>query len=484
MIALLTPLFAALLSISSVMVAIPAIEVGLDADSSALQWVLSGYALAFGIALVPAGRAGDLWGRRGLYFTGVVAFGLTSLLAAVAVDPLMLNVARVLMGLGAGVLMPQIIGMIQELFEGPERGRAYGLMSTVIGLAVATGPLIGGFFVDLTPENIGWRLTFLVNVPIAVVVLVVALLWLPRPDPAPAHQASPRARSARELLRLDPVGLVLLSAGIVLVMLPFIQFRNLLGAALAAAGLLVLAGWTWWEKWLRNRDPDAPMVDLRLFTLPSYVLNSAVLSLYFTAMPPIWAMLTIYLQQGLGHGALLAGAMTLPSAAMILLFSAQVGKHTPRLGPKFLVAGTCISIFSTLGIGASVWLMSTDYGSLWWLGIVLGLNGLSQALIIPAAQTLSMQDVPAHMAGAAGGVAQTAQRIFTAMGLAFVTGIYFAVLAGSSHETAMMVSSAVISLMMTASLATALLAARRARQARRAHQQSDAEPERALSAGE
>ena len=140
MTALLLPLFASLMSISSVMVALPAIEEGLSATSSDLQWVLSGYALAFGIGLVPAGRAGDLWGRRRMFLAGVAVFGLASLIAAFSISPQMLNVMRILMGLGSSMLVPQIIGMIQRLFTGSARGRAYGLMSTVIGLAVALGP--------------------------------------------------------------------------------------------------------------------------------------------------------------------------------------------------------------------------------------------------------------------------------------------------------------------------------------------------------
>lgn len=155
MAALLMPLFAALLSISIVNVALPAIEDGLGASSSDLQWVLSGYALAFGVALVPAGRAGDLWGRRRVFLLGVAFFGLSSLFSALAPTPEMLNLARILMGLGAGMLVPQIIGMIQRLFSGSARGRAYGLMSTVIGVAVAAGPAVGGLLIDATPRRSG-----------------------------------------------------------------------------------------------------------------------------------------------------------------------------------------------------------------------------------------------------------------------------------------------------------------------------------------
>ena len=475
MAALLIPLFASLLSISIVNVALPAIEDGLGAQSADLQWVLSGYALAFGVALVPAGRAGDVWGRRRIFLIGVAFFGLSSLLAALAPTPILLNAARVLMGLGAGMLVPQIIGMIQRLFTGAARGRAYGMMSTVIGVAVAAGPAVGGLLIDVTDPQIGWRLTFLINVPVVFIALLFAWIWLPRTSQEavqgdPSHDDAATAdadpRGPRGIRGLDPVGVVLLAAAVVLLMLPFIQFRSLFGAVLAGLGALLLAGWIVWERRLGLRDPAEPMVNLALFTLPSFTWNSAVLSLYFSGMPAVWAIVAIYVQQGLGHGALIAGVVTLPSAVMMVLFGAQVGRRAPRIGPQMLVGGTVVAVASMLALAGAAALMDTELGSLWWVGVALGLNGLSQVLIIPTAQTLSMQDVPEQMAGAAGGVAQTAQRIFTAVGIAVVTAIYFTVVGSAGHQAGIIAGSLVIAGLMVVSVVAALFAARRARRTR------------------
>lgn len=462
------PLFAALLSISIVNVALPAIEEGLGAGDSDLQWVLSGYALAFGVALVPAGRAGDVWGRRRFFLSGVAFFGVASLLAALAPTPLLLNIARVLMGIGAGILTPQIIGMIQRLFTGSERGRAYGLMSTVIGLAVAAGPALGGLIIDTTGADIGWRLTFLINVPVTVTALILAFLWLPRPHdddtgPAAADTVSASGSGLRGMHRLDPVGVVLLSAAVVLIMLPFIQFRSLAGAAIGAAGAAVLGGWVLWERRLGQRHAGAPMVNLALFTVPSYTLNSLVMGLYFAGMPAVWAIVAVYVQQGLGESALTAGVVTLPSALMVMLLSSSVGKRVPEHGPRMLVWGTAFAVLAMLLMAGAAALMATGYGSLWLLAGALAVVGLSQALIIPSAQTLSMQDVPERMAGAAGGVAQTAQRVCTAVGVALITGIYFTVSANSEHQDGMVVGSLVIAGIMLSSAAAAVFASRRAR---------------------
>lgn len=456
MIALFTPLFAALMSISIVNVALPAIEEGLGARSSDLQWVLSGYALAFGVALVPAGRAGDLWGRRRFFLMGVALFGAASLLAALSPTPMLLNLSRVLMGVGAGLLTPQIIGMIQRLFSGAARGRAYGLMSTVIGVAIAAGPAIGGLIIDTVGEDLGWRLTFMINVPVMLLAFLIAALWLP----APPEGNGP---SRRGLSALDPLGVVMLSTAVVLLMLPFIQFRTALGVGLAAVGLVLMVLWTMWERRLGQRSPEAPMVNLTLFTRPSYTLNTLVLSLYFSGMPAVWAIVAVYVQQGLGHGALIAGIVTLPSAVMVMLLSAQVGRRVERIGPQMLVVGTSIAVLSMLALAGATALMTTEHGSLWLIAAALGLNGLSQALIIPSAQTLSMQDVPHPMAGAAGGVAQTAQRLFTAMGIAVVTAVYFTVTAGSDHHAGVVVGSLTIAGFMLTAVVAALFAARRAR---------------------
>lgn len=176
----LVPLFMSLLSVSIINVVLPAIETDLQASSSALQWVLTGYALSFGVVLVAAGRAGDVFGRGQLFMIGVGLFGLASLVAGIAPGALTLNIARVFMGLGSGLLNPQVVGLLQQYFQGPQRGRAFGLMGTTVGLSVATGPILGGVFIALFGPELGWRAAFLVNVPFAVISLILAKSWLPK----------------------------------------------------------------------------------------------------------------------------------------------------------------------------------------------------------------------------------------------------------------------------------------------------------------
>ncbi|GAB3179498.1 MFS transporter [Nesterenkonia halophila] len=488
MLTLLAPLFASLMSISIVNVALPAIEQSLQTTSSALQWVLSGYALAFGVILVPAGRAGDLWGRRLFFLLGTGVFGASSVLAAAAPDALVLNAARLLMGLGAGLLVPQIIGMIQRLFTGAARGRAYGLMGTVIGLGVAAGPTIGGLIIDAASTEVGWRVTFLINAPLTGVALVLALLWLPRGAAAPSSSATPEAaaqttaettapaapaartvRAARTagpgrrsgLRALDPIGVLLLAAAVVLVMLPFIQFRSPAGMLLGLAGLVLLGLWIGWEHRLGRRDPEAPMVDLALFAVPGYTVNTTVLALYFAGMPATWAVVAVHVQESLGHSALTAGLVTLPGAVMVMLLSSAVGRRVDRAGPRLMVVGTALAAISMLALAGAAWLLGRGDGGLWMIALPLAVNGVGQAMIIPSAQTLSMRQVPVRIAGAAGGVAQTAQRLFTALGIAVVTAVYFGVGAAQDADAGAVAAASTIALFSLAALAAAVVAARR-----------------------
>lgn len=187
----LVPLFMSLLSVSIINVVLSAIAADLGASTSALQWVLTGYALSFGVVLVAAGRAGDVFGRAQLFILGVSLFGLSSLVAGLAPEPLTLNIARVFMGFGSGLLNPQVVGLLQQYFQGPQRGRAFGLMGTIVGLSVAIGPVLGGVFIAVFGDDLGWRASFLVNVPFAILAAIFAKTWLPQTAWHPVAGADP-----------------------------------------------------------------------------------------------------------------------------------------------------------------------------------------------------------------------------------------------------------------------------------------------------
>ncbi len=168
-----------LLDVSIVNVALPSVEREFGVSAGTVQWVVSGYALTFGLALVPAGRLGDTVGRRRMFLVALTAFVLTSALTGAARSTGWLIAARLLQGVAGGMLVPQNSGLVQDLFSGGERGRAFGLLGGVVGLSTATGPVIGGLILALATGPDGWRWVFYVNVPVGLLALVLATRWLP-----------------------------------------------------------------------------------------------------------------------------------------------------------------------------------------------------------------------------------------------------------------------------------------------------------------
>ena len=192
-------------------VALPSIEAAFGAASTQLQIVVSGYVLMFGLALVPFGRLGDQRSRRQLFIIGLSLFTITSIVCALAPTIEILIAGRLLQGLAAGIQMPQVIGTIQQIFTGKERGRAFGLFGATIGIATAFGPTLGGLMIALGGAQDGWRWIFWMNVPLCLAVLAGVVFLLPRTrTPTPGR------------LQLDPIGLVLFGVMIVTLMWPFL----------------------------------------------------------------------------------------------------------------------------------------------------------------------------------------------------------------------------------------------------------------------
>ncbi|MCU4298178.1 MFS transporter [Brevibacterium permense] len=432
----LVPLFMSLLSVSSINVVLPSIAADIDASTSALQWVLTGYALSFGVVLVAAGRAGDVFGRGQLFAIGVGLFGLSSLVAGIAPDPLTLNISRVTMGLGSGFLNPQVVGLLQQYFQGPPRGRAFGLMGTTVGLSVAIGPVLGGSLIALFGSDLGWRATFLVNVPFAIASLILARAWLPAGAWRPAVDQN--AKNSDGGKDLDPVGVTLLGVGVLLILLPFVE--SSLGWFIWLS-LPIGIGMIWvWARWERRyaRLGRPPMVDLDLFRTRSFSNGSIIIALYFLGVTSVWVLVAMYMQQGLGHTALAAGMIGLPAALCSAVSADVSGRFVFQIGRRLVVWGIALCLVGLVATIAVVALLSQGIGSEWWMLLTLAFIGTAQGMVISPNQTLTLQEVPLRYAGSAGGVLQTGQRIGTSMGLAIMTALAFSITAVSNWHWGMM----------------------------------------------
>lgn len=421
--------FMTLLDVSIVNVALPSIEKGIGANSADLSWVVSGYALAFGLVLVPAGRVGDARGRKTTFMVGVTLFVLASAACGMAPGPMALVIARLVQGAAGGIVSPQVSGMIQLLFRGAERAKAFGMFAATIGISTAVGPLLGGVLIQLAGEESGWRWVFFVNVPIGVVALIGAIRLLPA-----------RSADSKQPLRpssFDPVGVLLLGGGVLAIMLPLVQEQQWKGAGkwlLLIPAAVLLGLFVGWERRQSSRGRQQ-LVDLSLFKLRSYTFGSLIGLVYFGGFTTIFFIFTLYVQQGLHYSALESGLATV-TFALGSAVSARIGGHLVSDHGRKVVSTGLVLVF--LGMATTVLAAYLVPGSNigYAAAVPLLVAGFGSGLVISPNLTLSLDQVPVIKAGIAGGVLQTGQRIGSAAGIALVGSVFFAHVASSKGDWA------------------------------------------------
>lgn len=463
LVVLLLPLAMSLMAVSSVNVALNTIEAGLGATSSDLQWILSGYALAFGITLIPGGRAGDVLGRGSFFVLGLTVFVLASLACGLAPTPAFLNVARLVQGIGAGLFNPQIIGMIQQYYTGAGRARAFALFGLTISVSVAVGPILAGSIINAVGPDWGWRWAFLANIPLGVLGIVLALAWFPfgkerrllaaRRAARAGGPVPPDAAPAR--VDLDPVGSVLVAAAVLSVMYPFMEHDNPLIWGLLVVAVLLVWAWVGWERRYRAAGRD-PMVDVELFSFRSFSNGTLIAGVMFMGVTSTFVVVALFLQSALQVSPLAVGLIGLPNAIASAWASVWSGRHVMTNGRRIVVGalGT-MAAGALLSIGA-VWLIVRLDVSFWILAAPLTLIGLGMGAMGSANQTLSLEDVPPAYGGTAGGVKQTVERVGTAIGNAMITGIFFAAHALQGWPTAFAVAFGAIAAFLLAAMALAI----------------------------
>lgn len=416
--------FITMLDVSIVNVALPSIESSLHASATLLQLVVAGYTLAFGLVLVPAGRWGDARGRRALFLIGLIGFALTSLGAGLAPSDEVLAVMRLAQGASAGLLNPQVVGTIQQMFSGYERGRAFGSFGATIGVSTAIGPLLGGLILQAFGAEHGWRWVFFVNVPVIAVVLPLAWRWLPRGG-APARADGRRPR-------LDAVGLAGVALTATAVMVPFVLTTGS-GDSPArwwwlAAALVLGLGTVLWERRYQRRT-GAAVLDPQVLGQPAF-RNGALLGMaYFAGFTSIFLVVTLYLQQVAGFTPLQAGLVGMPFAVASAICAQRSGRLVARHGRTLVVVGLVLVLLGVTGTDLAIRLV--DPPAVGW--VVAGTQmvaGAGSGLVISPNQTLTLAPVPVSRAGVAGSMLQVGQRIGAALGVAVALSTYYAALAG------------------------------------------------------
>lgn len=457
LVVLLAGMCIALLDTTIVNVALPSIRTSIDASEATLSWIISGYALAFGLALIPAGRIGDRIGHKWVFFAGIALFTLASLACGLSQNDFQLIASRVVQGLAGGIFVPAVTAYIQLLFPFRMRGKAFAIMGAVIGVSTALGPIIGGLIIQAFGSEEGWRLVFGVNLPIGIATLVAAAILLPgrreteevaaaaapadagapagAVAPAPAGAVAPAPARAG----IDWLGLVLVSGGLIALLVPLIQGEDegwpLWTFLVLAAGILLLVAFGAWEVAYTKRG-NLPLVPPKLFRHPAFTGGVVLALVYFAAFTSIFFTISLLWQSGLGHTALESGAVSIPFAIGSIIGSSQSNRLSQRLGRTVLVIGT-----AAVAVGlAWVWLVLvfTNPSDLtnWLLLAPLFIAGLGNGLFIAPNAQFIVATVDRPDAGAASGVISAVQRIGSAVGIAVIGSVFFGtlVVSGSSAD--------------------------------------------------
>ncbi len=391
--------FVAFLDGSVVNVALPAISSELGGGLVTQQWVVDAYLITLGSLILLAGSLSDLFGRKHILTAGLVGFGVTSVLCAVAPDGGLLIVARALQGVAGALLVPSSLALIISSFSGSAQGKAIGSWTAWTGIAFIVGPLLGGFLVDA----LSWRLIFAINVvPIAV------CLWMLR---------SLDAAEKTERVKLDVVGAVLCSVGLFGTVFGLIEQPNYGWDSARIfvpfiGGLLLLVSFVWYEKRAKNA-----MLPLSLFKVGNFSVGNAATTVIYGALSVATFIIVIFLQQVNGYRALAAGMALLPVTIVLFLLSPKVGALSGKYGPRlFMAAGPIIA-----GIGFLLMLGVSEDVQYWtqlFPGIMLFALGL--ATTVAPLTSAVLGDIDKRHAGIASAINNAIARIAGLVAIAMI----------------------------------------------------------------
>ncbi|MFF1479633.1 MFS transporter [Streptomyces sp. NPDC058301] len=410
-------------------VALPAMEKDLSAGPATLELVVAGYGVAYAVLLVLGGRLGDTAGRRRLFIIGMAAFGVTSLACGLAPTAWTLVAARVAQGAASALMLPQVLATIQATTAGPRRARAMSLYGATAGLSMVAGQILGGVLVAADIAGSGWRAVFLVNVPVVVVGLVLAV------------RSVPETRSDRPA-SVDVPGTLLLALSLISLLLPLTEGRA--------------AGWPLWT-WVSlavfpfaafafyrteqrtDRLGGTPLVPPSLLKLPSLHRGLVMIVPFSVGFSGFMFVIAVVLQQGLRMGPVSAGLALVPMAVAFFAASLAGPRLIGRYGTRVVTTGGLIQ-----GVGITVLVLTVWQG---WPGLGIAelapgvaLAGLGQGLQLPVLFRIVLSDIPTDRAGVGSGVLVTTQQSALALGVATLGSLFLSLLPSMGTRDALAVT--------------------------------------------
>ena len=398
-------------------VALPTIGKNLGATPEQLEWTVAGYVIAFATLLITGGRLGDIFGHRRIFVIGIVGFTLASLGAALSQTGDLLVTCRVLQGGFAGIMMPQVLSSVQVMFAPEERAPVLGIIGSLSALGAVGGLILGGWLITADLLGMGWRSIFLVNVPIGIVLVVAALLFVPR------------SRSEHPL-RPDLVGVLLGGLGVFLVVFPLTDGRA--------------AGWAWWIwamlitspfviaafVWQQGRmlkAHKAPLLPLPLFRDRGFASGQLVQVLSSIGNGGYVLILLYYVQSALGFTALAAGLTLLPFALGSMAAAPLAIFATKRLGKWAVLLGGLVQAAALTWVMWTIWTAGAALTG-WDVTAPLTLVGAGMMTLIMPLTSITLESVPTPDAGAASGTLTTFGQIGMVLGVALAGSVFFGIL--------------------------------------------------------
>jgi EmrB/QacA subfamily drug resistance transporter len=412
-------------------VAAPSIRRDLGGSYAVIEWLTASYALAMAVALLTGGRLGDRYGRKRVLLSGMAAFVVASAACAAAATSGELIAARAVQGAAAAVMLPQVFGLIRDLFAAHEMGKAFAVFSPAMGLSAMLGPVISGGLISLNLFGAGWRMIFLVNIPIGIAALAGARYL-------PAAPAQPSAS------RLDLPGAAMAGAGMFLLVFPLAQGHELgwpvWVLAMLAASAAVLGGFGWYQV-RRKRAGHPPLIEPGIFTSRGYGPGIAFSLAFISSMGGIVVVFNIVLQAGLGFTPWHSAITTAPWAAGAFVGSAVGGITMSKLGRRVLHAGVVIEAVGLLTMIAVLHAAGSAVSTADLLGPMI-VGGIGMGMVFVPLFDIVMADVRPHEMGSASGVLQTINSLSMSTGVAGLGAIFFSLLNVRAGHAATFVSAA------------------------------------------
>ncbi|HEX6472739.1 MAG TPA: MFS transporter [Streptosporangiaceae bacterium] len=420
-------------------IAAPTIRAELGGAETTIQWLTAGYTLAMAVGLITGGRLGDLYGRRRMFLIGAFGFTAGSLLCGLAQNPEMLIGSRVMQGLFGAVMLPQGLGLIKEMFPPKEMAAAFGAFGPVMGISSVGGPTLAGWLVKADLLGTGWRMIFLINLPLGVAALLAGLRYLPQPpavrrassaaSSAGSGSGAATAQAPAPAARLDLVGAALAALGAGLVVYPLVQGRELgwpvWTFAMMAASAAVFALFAWYEMRVQRAGGD-PLVVPSLFRKRAFSGGLVVGLVFFSGMTGFVLVFSIYTQLGLHYSPLKAGLSQIPwSVGMVAGFG--VAQAVQRFGRKVIHVGTAIMAGGVGGIVITLHAAGLAVTP-WQLSPALAVTGFGMGLLMAPFFDIVLAGVEPHETGSAGGTLTAVQQLGSALGAAVLGTIFFGML--------------------------------------------------------